>query len=518
MPKAPGLRISPLWGALFAIAFSGSVAFASGSGSDHDEDAADVSDVGAGDQDNSGPSGGDDMSDHDSPSGDDDASGGASDWGDGSGGDDESGNSESGGGEDDDGGSSGGGGSDNGDDDDDGASGGSGSGSSGSGNSGSGDDDDASSNSGSGSSGSSGSSHSGSASASEPSANASGHDVQAISVEHDEAGEERAVGEALLTGTHHDIALAREAGFRPISETPLATLDCAIARLAIPVGMSVEQAIAVLHAIAPNALVTPNSIYRSSQAFIAPSRAASAARALAPFVGVLGIIDTGVSTRAMERPAGVLSQRAFAGQAPVARAHGSAVAALAMSQGMRVHVADVFGSSADGALVASAESIAAALDWMIENNVPVINVSIEGPGNAILAELVRHATQRGHVIVAAAGNGGPLARPAFPAAFAGSVAVTAIDGNDRPYMRANRGGYIAFAARGVNLSVGAGDDQHTVSGTSFAAPLVAAQIAARLHIPSAARARIVLEDLQARAIDLGAPGRDPIFGWGALRN
>jgi subtilisin family serine protease len=338
-----------------------------------------------------------------------------------------------------------------------------------------------------------------------------------MSVERDEFGAERVAGEALLTGTSRDVDAARRAGFEVISEWPLIAAGGEIARLHVTVGMGVNDAVAALQSVAPQALVSANHIYRGSEAHV--SRTARTRRAsAAAIVGVLGIIDTGVDTSSVVTPSAILSQHAFAGVAPIAREHGSVVAALAIEHGMQVHVADVFGQSADGGLAASADSIAAALDWMIANNITVINVSIEGPNNAVLAQMVRRAAERGHVIVAAAGNGGPLARPAFPAAFEGSVAVTAIDDNNRPYMRANRGAYIAFAAPGVELSVRTTEADLVVSGTSFATPLVAARIAERMSHPSPRRARDVLVALQSQVIDLGAPGRDPIFGWGALHD
>lgn len=287
-------------------------------------------------------------------------------------------------------------------------------------------------------------------------------------------------------------------------------------RLALPAGMSVEQAVAALKQIAPNALVTANAVYQHAEGSISATR--SSRRARAPvYRGVMGVIDTGVSASALA-PNGVVDQRAFAGGAPVSREHGEAVAALANEHGVRVQVADVFSGTAAGGEVASAESIVAALDWMIETRVPVINISIEGPNNALLHALVSRASERGHVIVAAAGNGGPLATPAFPAAFDRSVAITAIDGDDRPYVRANRGGYIDFAARGVNVRVQSGGQDLVVSGTSFATPLVAAQIAEQMDAPSPARATEILTELRQHAVDLGAPGRDPIFGWGAVRD
>ncbi len=528
--------ISLYRGALIAAALGASVAYASGPGSGHDDD-LDAASSGSG-GDNSGRGGGDrdgdDSSGRDSDgdssgrgsdddsdrgdnsgsgsSGDDDShSGGDAD----SGGSDNSGSDGSGSGDDDQSGGDDNSGSGNSDDDDDDS--GGGGDNSGSGNSG-GDDEQSGGgdpgNSGAGSAGAPDSGHLAQVATSEAALfQATQH---AIVVERDEHGAERVAGEALFAGNAADLSAARAAGFEVISERALTSGDGAIARLHIPDGMSIDSAVSALHAVAPHALVTSNHIYRGSEASVRLGR-------LSPrphqtnFVGVLGIIDTGVDVRSLA-PTALLSQRSFGGAAPIAREHGSLVAALAIDEGMRVHVADVFGPSADGALAASAEAIAAALDWMITNRVPVINISIEGPNNVVLAALVNRAVRNGHVIVAAAGNGGPLARPAFPAAFEGSVAVTAIDGDDRPYMRANRGAYISFAAPGVDLDVRSGDGGVLVSGTSFAAPLVAAQIAERLHQPSPANARNVLAALQRQAIDLGAPGRDPIFGWGALRD
>ena len=528
--------ISLYRGALIAAALGASVAYASGPGSGHDDD-VEASASGSGndqsgrggddssgaDRESSGRGGDDSSAGEDEPSGGDNSGSGGSGDDDGqSGGDNDSGGSDN----------SGSGGSDSGDGDQSDGSDNSGSGGS---DSGDGDQSDGSDNSGSGNSGGgddqSGDGDSGNSGTGSPDSSESGHSAghattsetapleaaqHAIVVERDEHGAERIAGEALFAGPTNELIAARAAGFELISERALTSGDGAIARLHIPDGMSIESAVNSLRAVAPHALVTSNNIYRGSEASVRLGR-------LSPrphqtnFVGVIGIIDTGVDARSLA-PTALLSQRSFGVSTPIAREHGSLVAALAIDEGMRVHVADVFSSSADGALAASAEAIAAALDWMIANRVPVINISIEGPNNSVLAELVNRAVRNGHVIVAAAGNGGPLARPAFPAAFEGSVAVTAIDGDDRPYMRANRGAYISFAAPGVDLDVRSGDGGVLVSGTSFAAPLVAARIAERLHQPSPVNARNVLAALQDQAIDLGAPGRDPIFGWGALRD
>jgi hypothetical protein len=65
-------------------------------------------------------------------------------------------------------------------------------------------------------------------------------------------------------------------------------------------------------------------------------------------------------------------------------------------------------------------------------------------------------------------------------------------------------------------AAGPGGVSQTVSGTSFASPVVAVEIARRLPKPDAGAARKAVEALAAQAIDLGAPGRDPVFGYGLI--
>lgn len=338
------------------------------------------------------------------------------------------------------------------------------------------------------------------------------------SVEYDSHGDEFMPGEIVFVGRARDLASALNLGFQEIRVLHL-TSGGIMARLGLPPRTDMTRATALLAEAAPHAIVTPNNIYRSAQVSrSAPGTARGAVRRAVRSRGTLGVIDTGVDAASLPVADSLLSQRAFAGPQPVAREHGSTVAAIAVSRGVRVHVADVFGHSSDGALAASAEGIAAAIDWMIDHRVAVVNISVEGPDNAVIEEMVRRAAERGHIIVAAAGNGGPAARPTFPAAFDGVLAVTAIDETGRPYIRANRGAYIDFAAHGVNVSVDLGGLSERVSGTSFAAPVIAAEAAAQLHAPSPEESARVLTRLRDRAEDLGAPGRDNIFGWGALRD
>lgn len=81
-----------------------------------------------------------------------------------------------------------------------------------------------------------------------------------------------------------------------------------------------------------------------------------------------------------------------------------------------------------------------------------------------------------------------------------------------------RGDHIAFAGPGVGLIVAApGGGTRSVDGTSFAAPFVTAALAAAAAHDEATQAGGAEQLLQRKAKDLGAPGRDPIFGWGLVQ-
>jgi subtilisin family serine protease len=142
------------------------------------------------------------------------------------------------------------------------------------------------------------------------------------------------------------------------------------------------------------------------------------------------------------------------------------------------------------------------------------NLSLAGPPNRALADVIRRAQAKGVAVVAAAGNAGPAAPPAYPGAYPKVVAVTAVDGTQKVYRFANRGSYIMFAAQGVDVATPSGGK---VSGTSFAAPVVAAMLAAEMPRQDAAAADRAIQRLRKQARDLGAPGRDSVYGFGVLK-
>jgi subtilisin family serine protease len=155
---------------------------------------------------------------------------------------------------------------------------------------------------------------------------------------------------------------------------------------------------------------------------------------------------------------------------------------------------------------------------MAEESLRVVNLSFAGPRNDVLSATLAQASRQGMILIAASGNNGPAAAPAYPAADESLIAVTALDAAHRLYGAANRGDYIDFAAPGVDIwTARAGGGGAYRSGTSFAAPYVAAVVVAELALNPRLSAGLLKEGLRRRAQDLGPAGKDPGFGWGLVR-
>lgn len=253
----------------------------------------------------------------------------------------------------------------------------------------------------------------------------------------------------------------------------------------------------------------------------APAGGASSA---SPGKGV-GLIDSGVDE---SHPAlrSTTLRHFGCDDRPQPAAHGTAVASLLVGRdgsfrgalpGASLYAADAYCGAADGG---SVQRLAQGLAWLVREHVGVINISLVGPPNLLLQRAVAAAQARGHLIVAAVGNDGPAAAPLYPAAWPDVIAVTGVDAKRRVLTEAGRGAHVALAAPGsemVGAAAGeAGGGYLSLRGTSFAAPLVAGLLAARLPRPDPAGAQEALAWLRSQAQDLGASGRDDVYGWGLV--
>ncbi|MEM6485871.1 MAG: S8 family serine peptidase [Pseudomonadota bacterium] len=238
----------------------------------------------------------------------------------------------------------------------------------------------------------------------------------------------------------------------------------------------------------------------------------------------VGMIDSEVDTNHPALKNSQIEKRSFARSGSnMPDFHGTAIASIiaansdeykGLAPSAKLFAASVFELDKHQGEIASTVSLIRAIDWLISVEVDVVNVSLAGPPNRLLERALDRAAQKDVVVMAAAGNGGPIARPMYPAAYDSVVAVTAVDSTQRVFRLANRGEYLAISAPGVDLRhAEAGGGYAASSGTSFAVPF-AVTAAARLSKlrPKAEIIPLLLES----ALDIGPPGRDSIYGYGLL--
>ena len=300
--------------------------------------------------------------------------------------------------------------------------------------------------------------------------------------------------------------------------------------------------------------VTPNDLYYSLQW---EHDAIDSPEAWATTTGdaqrLITVCDTGVSAT---HPDIVANLRGDLGTNTAGRTndwspvhyHGTAVAGAAAAAGnnaigvsgvnwtagiIPVRVTD----RADGN--ASLSALAACIEYGADQGSTAINLSYttytNGEIDPVILAAADYAEARGSLLVIAAGNSNRDDAPTQDPEHILYVAATA-QGNGKASF-SNFGNSIDIAApgesvvstysqvscRGQNCSVVA-ESYAFVSGTSFAAPIVAGAVALTANAHDSAVEALTPADrpaflrglLAAGACDLGAPGEDPLFGAGLL--
>ncbi len=309
------------------------------------------------------------------------------------------------------------------------------------------------------------------------------------------------------------------AGFRVIESAKLASLGTTVSLIKSPARRSDQDTLDQIEAMSDSASVSFNYLFDTSTASVRKA-AKSAVRKRTSCGCDIGLIDTGVATTGGLFKHVEIVQKSFNGITYAPKLHGTAVAYLfagnengTNKKRTRVFVGDIFGN--DRAKAGSAFALVKALDWMAQMKVPVINVSLAGPKSEAVAKAIEALTRKGHIVVAAAGNDGPVAPPVFPGAYSSVVAVTAVDSQTKIYRYANRGNYIDLSSLGVEVPLIDNSGTPVVAtGTSFASPTVARRLARAMTKPDILAAKTAISSIERSARDLGKPGRDEIYGHG----
>ncbi len=173
--------------------------------------------------------------------------------------------------------------------------------------------------------------------------------------------------------------------------------------------------------------------------------------------GVLvAVIDTRIDT-AHPDLAGVVAGPFDATGAPdKPHAHGTGIAGVIAAQGKLIGVAPSVKLLAVQAFTAAKSegttmNILDALEWTGKSGAKVVNMSFAGPADPEVHTMLLAVRNTGAVLIAAAGNAGPKAKPLYPAAYPETIAVTATDANDQLFAQANRGRHISVSAPGVSI-------------------------------------------------------------------
>ncbi len=356
---------------------------------------------------------------------------------------------------------------------------------------------------------------------------------------------ERAPNEIVATGLDDDaIAGLTQDGFVVDDRIEIALIGGEMVRLIIPQGMTLDAARAAVSARSASATVDFNHFYQP-QAADKSACVREGCALVRHMVGWptgeagpgmaclkpqrIGLIDTAINAEhaVLAKARLEVLDLGDGDGAPSGEQHGTAVAALLVGEpgsrvpgllpGAELIAVDAFQRFRKSTDIANVYDLVRALDLLIGRDIKVVNLSLTGPENAVLERAVEAAADRGTILVAAAGNDGPNAKPVYPAAYEDVIAVTAVDTARNPYRRAVRGDHIDIAAPGVGVWTAASiSGARQKSGTSFAAPFVTAAVSILLAEKPGLSPREVEAELMKSAEDMGKPGKDAIYGWGLL--
>jgi len=169
----------------------------------------------------------------------------------------------------------------------------------------------------------------------------------------------------------------------------------------------------------------------------------------------------------------------------------------------------------------NAATVAAGVVWAVDQGAQVINLSLGGSReSSSLADALAYAMARDVVVVACTGNAtGDYTEVWYPAREPGVVAVSGLvfsNGTPAAWPESLIGPATVLAAPAVLIGARAGGGYRPVQGTSFSAAVVAGTAALiRARWPQLSAGEVV-NRLVATAEHLGAPGRNPVFGFGAV--
>jgi len=336
--------------------------------------------------------------------------------------------------------------------------------------------------------------------------------------------------------------LKRSYRLEVVEVTELRSLGKSLVRLRIPDGRAVEEVMEVLSRDPYEMSPQPNYLYRTSGVKTDPLadlqyafKSLNADR-LPPAINgrgvTIAVIDTGVDYLHPDLKGRIAHKKDVTrGGSFRHDLHGTALAGIIAAQckngigicglapGAKIVAIKACRPIAEGKITATTNSfwLSQGIDYAIVQKVQVINLSLGGPKDPLITDLIKEAFAHGIITVAAAGDKGLTTYPPYPAALPQVIAVAAVDIKRKPYAQGIKGAFITLCAPGVDIMTTLpGDKYNFCTGTSMATAYVTGAVALLLQKHPGLKPQRVRALLEQSAKDCGPPGRDKQFGCGLV--
>jgi subtilisin family serine protease len=240
---------------------------------------------------------------------------------------------------------------------------------------------------------------------------------------------------------------------------------------------------------------------------------------------VIAIIDTGVDGTHADLAAQMVPGWNFYDNNSDARdvnGHGTAVAGTAAAAGNNaIGVASIAWRArlmpiriSDSTGFAYWSTIAQGVTWAADHGARVANISYAVGSSSAVQSAAQYMRSKGGVVVVSAGNNG-VAESTAPSDT--MIIVSATDSTDVRTSWSSYGSFVDLAAPGYNIyTTVRGGGYGYWWGTSFAAPIVSGVAALVKSLRPDFSAAQVESTLFSSALDLGAVGKDTVYGWGRV--
>jgi hypothetical protein len=203
--------------------------------------------------------------------------------------------------------------------------------------------------------------------------------------------------------------------------------------------------------------------------------------------------------------------------------HGTGVAgAAAATLNNGTGVASVAGQAwimpvriADANAWAYWSTVAKGVTWAADQGARVANISYVGvAGSSTVRSAADYMKSKGGLVVVAAVNNNKDEQISPTTSM---IPVSATDTYDQKASFSSWGDFVAMSAPGVDIwTTVRGGSYQRWKGTSLASPVTAAVVAQMMAVNPSLPALEIEKLLYANAVDLGAAGRDPVFGHGRV--